>query len=93
MFVWTPERVLCAIDAGIVEVINTYNSVFTFYMRKPKVHPATAYRRAMEETIVWLEETEQAILAATVVKDALSDLTFAVAEREYAEAQGFTFAY
>lgn len=64
MFTWNRESVLCAIDAGIAEVIAATNNSYLFFVRK-HVRLAEAFDLALNSTIVWLNraETERLLLA------------------------------
>ena len=65
MFTWNTENVLAAIDAGIVEVIATYNSSFLFAIRDG-YNIKTAYTIAMSMTILWLKGIEKEAQAEKV---------------------------
>lgn len=74
MFVWTPEHVLRAIDAGIPEVIRLHNRAYTNLTTHglglhgnphvgltPYFSPRIAYAVAMEQTVAVLNATESMI--------------------------------
>lgn len=60
MFTWNAENVLCAIDAGIAEVISVYNSSYLFFLRQGEPL-AKAHTLAMSHTLLWLRGIEDDI--------------------------------
>ena len=58
MFAWTTEKVFAAIDAGIREVISTYNSSYIFAIRDGYTLKM-AHTIAMSMTLIWLRDIER----------------------------------
>ena len=78
MFEWTVPRVLAAIDAGIAEVISTFNNSYTFALRQKAAFPGQpvatvphAYDFAMVSTITWLDQLEAECLMVKAIDSAL----------------------
>ena len=75
---WTRADVLAAIDAGIAEVISTFNSSHTFaYRRMPKITAFKAFEFAMDATVAHLDRVEAEVLLIAAVDAAIETIELA----------------
>lgn len=88
MFVWTPEHVLTAIDAGIPEVISLFNrahlnaQVNGVGLHGPRValtpvrNPRLAFAVAMDTTVCILNLLDERTALAPVARPTAAEITF-----------------
>lgn len=68
MFTWNTENVLCGIDAGIVEIAETFNSSYLFLVRDGNSLPF-AFTAAMTATLIHLRDIEYKVAAESMQYD------------------------